>query len=43
MSGPGMYVYSDTTSGTAIFADQLGWFWGVNVGIYGIHGVSGVF
>ena len=31
----------DTTNGTAIFADQLGWFWGVNVGIYGIHGVSG--
>ena len=31
-----MYVH-----GTAIFADQLGWFWGVNVGIYGIHGVSG--
>ena len=28
-------------SGTAIYADQLGWFWGVNVGIYGMHGVSG--
>ena len=29
----------------AIYADQLGWFgvvWGVNVGIYGIHGVFGI-
>ena len=24
------------------YMPTLGWFWGVNVGIYGIHGVSGI-
>ena len=27
-------LYAQTLHGTAIYADQLGWFWGVHVGIY---------
>ena len=32
--------FSQTLYGTAIYA-YIGVVWGVNVGIYGIHGVSG--
>ena len=34
------HIYPDTTNGTAIYA-YIGVVLGVNVGIYGIHGVSG--
>ena len=38
----GMMSYSQTLHGTAIYA-YIGVVLGVNVGIYGIHGVSGTF
>ena len=34
-------TYTSQTLHVCHILPTLGWFWGVNVGIYGIHGVSG--